>query len=105
MRIDDVILKLKVIFSYLRQDLTRILLGTAMDTNVNGQLETGNKCSRKNFLLIEAGFKSLAVGAKWNSRYELHKSLFSKIRIIISHLVQGLTRIFLSTKMDTKIVL
>lgn len=59
MRIDDVILKLKVIFSYLRQGLTRILLGTAMDTNVNGQLETGNKCSRKNFLLIEAGFKSL----------------------------------------------
>lgn len=28
--------------------------------------------------------------------------LFSKIRIIISHLVQGPTRIFLGTKMDTK---
>ena len=59
MCIDDVILKLKVIISYLRQGLTRILLGTAMDTNVNGQLETDNKCSRKNFLLTEAAFKSL----------------------------------------------
>lgn len=46
--------------------------------------------------------KSLAVGAKRNSRYVLRKSLFSKIRIIISHLVQGPTRIFLGTKMDTK---
>ena len=46
--------------------------------------------------------KSLAVDAKRNSRYVLRKSLFSKIRIIISHLVQGPTRIFLGTKMDTK---
>ena len=110
-RIDDVILKIRVIISYLFQGLTRIFLSTTMDASVNAKLDTDDKCSRKNVIPIVADFKSLwSLVQGWTtdmSYISLYFDLFVAINdvmlkiIIISHLVQGPTRIFLGMTMDT----